>query len=592
MRACGARTSKLGFHVGGADSERARVPMTRRLLPVPATLIAGALALATPASVAPDAAAATPAPVSVAVVMPLTVPPTADGLIDEGTLVTYTQPDGLLDRELDAVAGTRAAVGLDPMIPASIRILGSAVPPDALAFLERLRDMPNEVFLLGYADADPALAVAAGMTGQTAPLGFDFAIDPADFGPAQTPTATPGSSPAAGPPESPTPGPTDEPDDGPPPLPGTDDLLAWPTTLPSIAWPAEGTVSSEVLAGLSGLDFDAVLVGESNVSGTTGARVALGDIDGLVIDAAVSDSVRDAVHAMSETQFEGALADLGDTLRAAAAASPGRTLIATLERRRPVADMRLARVLDAIAAGTSSQLVDLSGVLAGGRGTATLVEPDQAPAHAAMLHDLAQAARDEASYLRIADDASPITQPRRLALLGLSAVGWGPGQVGWETAATEQRDAARATLDAVQIVEGSDQLLLSDISSLRLPVSNSLPVAVTVRLNVRPLRPLLHIEDPTVEVTVEPESTATATVPVQAIINGDLVVRAELRDSANGSVGSPRLLKVIVQAGWETVGTLVAGALILLIFGGGLVRAVLRRRRAATDSATRAGGDG
>jgi hypothetical protein len=566
--------------------------MTRRLLPVPAALIAGALALATPASAPPHAEDATPAPVSVAVVMPLTVPPTAGGLIDEETLATYTQPDGLLDRELDAVAGTRTAVGLDPMIPVSIRILGSAAPPDALAFLERLREMPNEVFLLGYADADPALAIAAGMTGQYAPLGFGFAIDPADFGPAQTPAATPGSSPGPGPSESPTPDPTDEPDEGPPPLPGTDDLLAWPTTLPSIAWPAEGTVSSEALAGLSGLDFDAVLVGESNVSGASGARVALGDVDGLVIDAAVSESVRDAVHAVSETQFEEALAALEDALRAAAVASPGRTLIATLERRRPVADMRLARVLDAIATGTSSRLLELSEVMAGSRGSATLVEPDTTPAHAAVLRDLAQATRDEAAYLRIADDASPITQPRRLALLGLSAVGWGAGQVGWEAVATEQLDAARATLDAVQIVEGSDQLLLSDISSLRLPVSNSLPVAVTVRLNVRPLRPLLHVEDPSVEVTVEPESTATATVPVEAIINGDLIVRAELRDSANKSVGSPRLLKVIVQAGWETVGTLVAGALILLIFGGGLVRAVLRRRRAATDAPLPAGDDG
>jgi hypothetical protein len=549
--------------------------MTRRLITLPAVLIAGALALATPASAAPAATGADAAPVSIAVVMPLTVPPTSTGLIDAETLATYTQPGGLLDRELDAVAGTRAAVGLDPMIPASIRLLGTAAPADALAFLVRLRAMPNEVFLLGYADADPALASAAGMTAEFAPLGFGFAIDPADFGPAQTPGATPEPS------GSPTPDPTTPPDDGPPPLPGTDDLLAWPTTLPSIAWPAEGTVSGDGLAGLAGLGYENVLLASSNVSPASETLVGLGDIDGLIADEALSAAVRDGAYALSQVEYDTAQAGLESVLRSAALATPGRTLIATLDRRRPVADMRLAQVLNAIATDPSSELVSLSDVLAGPRGTATLVPPADDAAHTAALAELSEAARDEAAYLRIAEDPTPITEPRRLALLGLSAVGWRMDQVGWDDAADDQVDAARATLDAVQIVPGSDQLLLSDISSLRLPVSNALPVAVTVTLNVRPLRPLLHVEDPFVEVTVEPDSTATATVPVEAIINGDLTVRAQLRDAAGASVGSPRLLKVIVQAGWETAGTLIVGALLVLIFGGGLVRTVLRRRRAA-----------
>jgi hypothetical protein len=194
---------------------------------------------------------------------------------------------------------------------------------------------------------------------------------------------------------------------------------------------------------------------------------------------------------------------------------------------------------------------------------------------------LAGAAREEAGYLRIADDPGAITQPRRLALLALLSAGWRSDEAGWSAGVSDQLADAQATLDAVQIVEGSDQLLLSDISSLRLQVSNALPVAVTVRLDVRALRPLLHIEDPTVEVNVEPDSTANAAVPVEAIINGDVTVRAELHDRAGQPVGAPRLLKVIVQAGWETAGTLIAGTLVVLIFGGGLVRAVLKRRREA-----------
>jgi hypothetical protein len=161
-------------------------------------------------------------------------------------------------------------------------------------------------------------------------------------------------------------------------------------------------------------------------------------------------------------------------------------------------------------------------------------------------------------------------------------VGWRSDEPGWTEAIAAETAEAQATLDAVQIVDGSDQLLLSDVSSLKLQVSNGLPVPVTVLLVVRPLQPLLHVEDPSVSVTIEPDSTSSASVPVESITNGEVTVRAELHAASGAAVGSPRFLKVILQAGWETVGTVVAGGLIVLIFGGGLVRSILRRRRDRT----------
>jgi hypothetical protein len=98
---------------------------------------------------------------------------------------------------------------------------------------------------------------------------------------------------------------------------------------------------------------------------------------------------------------------------------------------------------------------------------------------------------------------------------------------------------------------------------------------------VQPLRPLLQVENASVEVAIEPDSSATASIPVQSITNGDVTVRAELRNASGQSLGEPRFLKVILQAGWETAGTLIAGGLVFLIFGGGLVRLFLRRRREA-----------
>ena len=93
------------------------------------------------------------------------------------------------------------------------------------------------------------------------------------------------------------------------------------------------------------------------------------------------------------------------------------------------------------------------------------------------------------------------------------------------------------------------------------------------------------LEEPSVEVTIEPDSTSSASVPVQSITNGEVTVRAELHSAAGVAVGAPRFLKVILQAGWETVGTVIAGALVLLVFGGGLVRSTLRRRREQTADA-------
>jgi hypothetical protein len=424
------------------------------------------------------------------------------------------------------------------------------------------------------------------MAGEFAPLGFGSAIDPANFGPAVTPGPTAGADPAA----TPTPDPTTPPD-GPPPLPTTEDLLAWPTTLPAIAWPAEDTVTADGLAGLAGLGYTDVLLSSANVSAAGGARVGFGDIDGLVVDDGLTTAVRDVAYATTDTASVSAQEGLESVLQSAAVSSPGGTLIATLDRRWPFGTVRLGEVLTTIAASPSARLATLSEVLDEPRASATLAEPgdDSTASRGAVLAALSGAARNEAAYLRIADDATVITEPRRLALLGLSAVGWRVDRSGWDAATADELAAAQSTLNAVQIVEGSDQLLLSDISSLRLQVTNALPVGVTVTLNVRPLRPLLHVGDSSVEVSVEPDSTANAAVPVEAIINGDVTVRAELRGASGQAIGAPRLLKVVVQAGWETVGTLIAGTLVVLIFGGGLIRAVLRRRRPAPEGAA---GDG
>src|SRR5690606_4010895 len=163
----------------------------------------------------------------VAVIAPVTLPPSTTGLVSAEELETLTGPFGALTRQLDALAGTSAAIQLAPMILTTIRVLGSTAPESARQWLARLAVLTNEVFMPAYGDAHLVAEVRSGTLADLQPSGFDFALDPANFSPVETPAP------------SPTPTPTTPVDpDATPPFPTTEDLLAWSSPLPSIAWPS------------------------------------------------------------------------------------------------------------------------------------------------------------------------------------------------------------------------------------------------------------------------------------------------------------------------------------------------------------------
>ncbi len=146
---------------------------------------------------------ADPAPTPVAAVMPLTVPPSASDFVDAEALATYTAAGGTLTRQLDAVYGRPVAVGIDPRIIASIRILGADAPASAVEWLQRLREIPNETFALAWADADVAVQAQAGAATLLAPTDASYAVRASRFAapgstPAPSPSSTPSETPAAG----------------------------------------------------------------------------------------------------------------------------------------------------------------------------------------------------------------------------------------------------------------------------------------------------------------------------------------------------------------------------------------------------------
>ncbi len=537
--------------------------LAERFTPLRAALalllgLAGAVtgaAIAAPAatSVGPDGT------VALTVVVPLAVPESDAGFIPVDALDQYTRPTGLLTRELDAIIDRPVVIAIDPRIIASIRILGSSAPASAIEWLNRLESASNETFALTYADSDITLGLQAGSPRVLQPESFDFAIDPALFAeiPGQTPAPTPS-------PDAPAPGP-----------PTSESLLAWPYTLESIAWPRDATVVAADLAAITASGYTTTILSSGNVSRDEGS--ALVSIDGgtaAISDDSVSGALRAAVASVSPDDWASAMGTVSTALDAAPA-----TMLATLDRAVPITGTHLAETLAALQADPRVRFTGLSQLLGGSVDEATLVDSPQPAASVERVAQLLDAESADIRFATVAESPSAITSPRRLHLLALLSSAWQRNPTGWITA-TDAFLADSADLRAsVQVVAYSSFNLLADSASLPISVSNSLDQAVTVYITVRPETALLAVTDSRVELVVEPNSQAKGQIPVQAVSNGTVQVLITLSSGPGVAIGDPATAEINVQAGWETPIVLVIGIIVVLVFGGGIVRNILRRRK-------------
>lgn len=533
-----------------------------------------AAAILVPALIAGPSAAAPQAvgdPMSVSIVVPITASAGDDGMLDADELTTATSPAGNLSRELDEVLATSATIALDPMIPASIRVLGSAAPETALEWLDRLEQAPNEVFLLAYSDADLSALIRANAVDLARPLGFDFALDPDAFGPEQTASPTP--TPSIGSTATPDPA-----DNEPPPLPTTEEILDWPDAIGPIGWPSDGSVAASDLEVYATAGYTTVLVTSANLSETSSALAEIGPVRALIADSAASDLFQAASTSIDDATRAQATASLGVALDGLAAAHPGRSLVLTLDRATAFSAYGLDETVASIASRDSTRVVNLSEVLAGAAENASVVDASPAD-HIAATPGLVAAVSAEDAFATILDDPLALTAERRLQLLSLLAV-QGVRSDDWAVRADVFLERSTEILSAVAIVDTGNLLVTSTQTSIPIRISNALDVAVTVRVSATPLRPLLRIDSPA-DVTVEPGSSKTVRLEAQAITNGTVVVEVSLSSPSTGvAVGEARRLTADLQAQWETVG-IVIGAVAAVVFAIGIVRNVLVRRKKA-----------
>ncbi|WP_235515438.1 DUF6049 family protein [Curtobacterium sp. Leaf183] len=533
-------------------------------------------------------------PVGVSVAMPITMPAGSGGLVSAKDLAAATALDGTLTAQLDAAQDHNVALGIDPRIIASIRILGENAPSSATAWLQRLEGMRNETFALPYADADVTGLRQAGASGILGPISLDQLVKPDDFPGASTPAPTPTGSatatadPSASASATATADPNGTtgtaPDDQPTTIPTTAQLLDFPYTMSSIAWPAEGTVATDDLSALTDTGTTATIVASGNTSAgadtTITASEKIDDHRVLVSDQGMSDLLHDAATATTQRAWSSAMSELTATL-ATASRQGGTTgpVLLTLGRAWPTDSTRLQQALDALENTPWVSPADLSTTAAVTPGSVSLSSSSDSDSRLDQLRRLVEASKDLTDFASAITTPTDLTAPARVADLAAASNSWRSDDDGFVQAVDTRVTRVAKDVSSVGILDGSSITLLGDRSSLPISVRNRSAYPVTVFLTVQPSNSFLRIEKNAVEVTVQPDSSSRVTFPVQSVANGKVELTMSLTSATGVRIADPATVEINVQAQWETFITAAAAIAVVLIFGLGIYRNVRRRLR-------------
>lgn len=504
---------------------------------------------------------------TITVLVPITATPANGALLTSDELAALTGPDGSLAAQLDGVAGTSAVLAVDPLIPAAIRVLGSAAPVSAIDWLARLEALPNERFALQAADADATVQARAELPHLLEPLSFETYLDTANFA-ATTPTPSATAS------ASPSPSPSATPD--PPVVPSPEELTAIRGSESGILWPLGDVQTADLSVFDDYLGGHATTIVPSTALATTpAARISIDGHRVLAVDAAASEILSGAAatadDALRETELAAGLAQLSFT-------APQTSLLIGLDRDETrTVDALRETILSLSTFGTTTSLADLQ---ASPAASSTLAgQPSDARAHelAAMLDD----EESLTAFASILDNPLVLLAPERLQLLRTIAVGTAND---FPTAVQKQRDGTQATLDSVSVQQPSPIQLFTAAAPLPVWVRNDLPWPVNVQLTSQPSDARLDVQK-SADVVAQPSSNTRVKVPVSARVgSGTLSVTFSLTSPTGVHIGTDQTANVTVRAEWESIGLGILGGLIGLLLVFGIIRTIVRRRRDSAES--------
>jgi Family of unknown function (DUF6049) len=544
---------------------------TAGVYPISVSVANGAKVLATTRSaVAWNVTSSAAVPVAIAV--PLTVPAGESEFLTAAQLTQYTAPGGVLTRELGDVENLPVAVGIDPRIIASIRLLGTSAPQTARDWLDQLATLPNQTFPLAWADADLTAPIHAGEKSVLETKSLVYSVNPSLFpvtGNQPTPTATPN-------PDAIAPG-----------VPTSASLISWNYTMPLLSWPAENSVETSDLAVLNQAGITSVILASTNVdqddsSGLSGGSAKAGNTGIAVSDTVLSGYLRTAIQSNTRSTSTEAMTELTTSLALMSLESGAtpRPVVLTLGRNWADADTNFERSVNEISsrAWTSSAL--LSSVLGDQPSQVKLIKQTEPASRIALVGSLLAGEQKVVAFAPIAANPDALTSAMRLKLLSLLSNEWTTRT--WTPAAQAFVKQMSKVVDSVQIDPSTPAIAFADQTTLPVKVSNDLDQDVTIQLAVQSSTTLVAIDKKyrRQSVTVDAGSQSRVQVPIQALSNGKAQIVATLYSSTGVQVGRTVTIKVDVQAGWETIGTLIFAALIVGLFAFGIIRNIRKRRKA------------
>lgn len=138
--------------------------------------------------------------------------------------------------------------------------------------------------------------------------------------------------------------------------------------------------------------------------------------------------------------------------------------------------------------------------------------------------------------------------------------------------ATEQYD--------IKIIKGSTINLVAQESRVPVLIQNNYDTEIRVLVHVSTSNLRVRLPE-TTEVTVAPNSTVNAVIPVQAVANGDVELSVWLTSFSGVRLGEDTVITMHVLGNAEAIGLGSMAVLVLALLVVGSIRMIRRRKLAA-----------
>ena len=280
------------------------------------------------------------------------------------------------------------------------------------------------------------------------------------------------------------------------------------------------------------------------------------------------------------------MSQLSSQLAVVSAERPGtaRTVLATFDRGWPPSAARLNQTIDALAGLLWYAPSTLSEMRASAPADEVTfdsqAEPNDRVARASRLLERESEITDFSSAL---SDPVAVTGRERLNLMALLSNSWVSQEESWTDAVGTSLAASFGLLGSITVATTGPINVVGSQVDIPVTLDNALDQAVTVMVQVVPSNGRLLVGD-AVESTIEAQSARTVTIPVTAAVgNGAVTLRVTLLTPAGTVIQQPSPIPINVRADWEGLGALLFAAFVVLFFGFGVWRNILRRRRERTE---------